>query len=176
MRLGDIPCPDACGQAVFGVIGAGSHSSIVGKGSATTTGPKISSRTIAHLRFDIDEYRRLDEITFVAQLPAVRTTAVALALVPLRDSRTRDSIAPWKPAVPFPSTRHAGAEFESSWPRARRRRPLCRIYAFSTNNREPAQQHWPWLKKIALARAVDGGVQIGTPEIQCWAICHPIRG
>jgi hypothetical protein len=33
-----------------------------------------------------------------------------------------------------------------------------------TYSREPAQQHWPWLKKIALAAPGDGGVEIGVRQ------------
>ena len=40
---------------------------------------------------------------------------------------------------------------------------LSKIF-FSTKSREPAQQHWPWLKKMAHGGAGNGGLEIGVVE------------
>ena len=123
----------------------------------------------------VDEHGRLDEVAAVALPAAAGQRLGAFASSPTSTgSRGRGSRAALRrPADPSAVSGSSPA-------------PTLIFLAFvgdalddlveifcSTYSREPAQQHWPWLKKIALAAPANRASRSASVEDECWAILPP---
>ena len=119
-------------------------------GSATTTGPKISSLTTfmspCVLISTVGSMKK-------PRSPNVPPPASAVAPSALPDSRklltrlncSSDTIGPIWVLTSKPEPSLIDFAISATPPTTSSKRFWC------TNSREPATQHWPWLKKMALA-------------------------
>ena len=126
----------------------------------------------------VGEHRRLDEVAPVAVARCRRSAAVApslparldVAADPLAAARRETSGPIWvSGSSPAPSLIVLAMLGDA------RRRPR-RTRLSWTNSREPAQQHWPWLKKMPLAAPGDRRPPGRRRRRRCWGLAAQLQG
>ena len=158
MRVRDarVARPDAGRQAVLGVVGAWRTMRSRSSSSNGLAQHHRAEDLLAHdphVGLGVGEHRRLDEVALVADGACRRSRPRRLPACPTSRKPVTRSNCSSETSGPICVSGRGRARSSACRPRSATPSTTCRTPSRATNRREPAVQHWPWLKKMRVGRA-----------------------